>query len=78
MQYRLLHTLGQIDARKCNDDFGASLSLDKCNLIAGCVIELPSKAFDYLTKTRKHVALMEPAGKVRGEAKAAELTGPAK
>jgi hypothetical protein len=78
MQYRLLHRLGQLDARACNDSFGAKLSLDAKDLGRGCVIDLPEPAFNYLTKTKGHVALMEPAGNVKGNAKQPEVTAPAK
>jgi len=83
MQYRLLHTLGQLDARKCNESFGAKLSLDKERLAAGSVIELPDAAYKYLTNSKSaggkgYVALMEPAGSAKGEAKKPEVTAPAK
>lgn len=81
MQYRLLHTLGQIDARKCNESFGAKLSLDKNQLTAGCVIELPDPAFKYLTGPkpgRGHTALLEPVANVKAVAKQPEVTAPAK
>jgi hypothetical protein len=83
MQHRLKHTLGQFDAKKCNEQFGASLSLDAKDLRRGCIIDLPQAAFDWLTgprskKCRGYFALMEPAGKVRGDAKETELKSPAK
>jgi hypothetical protein len=76
MQYKLRDNLGLLDARKCNMDLGASLSLDPKDLRGGCVIELPQPAANYLSK--KYCALLEPATAVKGESKKPELTGPAK
>lgn len=83
MQYRLLDSLGTDDARRCNRDFGASLSMDQPKTFAkGSVIDLPKEAADWLTGTRPGqrglVALLEPANKLKGEAKQSELTAPAK
>jgi hypothetical protein len=78
MKYQLKSNLGTIDARYCNDECGASLSLEPADLAAGSVVDLPQRAADYLTKTRGMVSLLEPAGKVTGESKKSEITGPAK
>lgn len=78
MKYQLKATLGTIDAKHCNNECGASLSLDPADLEAGSVVDLPQRAVDYLTKTRCLVALLEPAGKVTGESKKPELTAPLK
>jgi len=77
MQYRLKHTLGLIDARACND-LGESLPIDSSKLATGCVIELGDKGYAYLTKAKGYAGLLEPAGKVKGEAKQPEVTAPAK
>jgi hypothetical protein len=81
-QYRLLHQLGLDDAKKCVKDFGASLTLEAKALAQGQVIDLTDKAYAFLTlpkpKGRGHSSLLEPVGKVAGQAKDAELRGPAK
>lgn len=74
MQYRLRQSLGTVDARHCNKELGASIDLKK--LSAGDVIDLNDESCEYLGK--KYPALLEPAEKVRGQAKHAEITAPAK
>lgn len=76
MQYRLGSSLGLIDARKCNADFGAHLPLVPASLSKGQVVELPETAAAYLSK--KYKALLEPVEKVKGESKKPEITAPAK
>ncbi len=56
---------------------------DKAKALAqGQVIDLTDKAYAFLTlpkpKGRGHSSLLEPVGKVTGQAKDAELRGPAK
>lgn len=80
MQYRLLGNLGTDDARRCNRDFGATLSVNDPKTFAkGSVIELPKEAVEWLTGPRGKglSSLLEPANKVRGEAKLPEITAPA-
>jgi hypothetical protein len=83
MKYELLSNLGMSDARRCNADFGASLSLDPEHLTAGTVVDLPDAAAAYLTGPkskggRGYVSLLKPASKVHGVAKQSEVTAPAK
>lgn len=75
MQYELQDSLGLLDARKCNE-LGAALSLDKQSLSKGASVDLSADAAKYLGK--KYPALVKPVGKVKGEAKTAEITAPAK
>lgn len=77
MQYRLLHTLGLVDARECNK-LGESLSIKVQDLAAGCVISLGDKGYAFLTETKGYKGLLEQVEKVRGVAKQPEVTGPAK
>ena len=83
MQYRLKHRLGQIDAKKCNDTFGASLSLDAKDLGRGCIIDLNEKSFAYLTGKKPglgHIGLLEAVDSkpVKAVAKDPAVTGLAK
>lgn len=75
MQYRLLHTLGLDDARKCNESFGGDLELSADKLKAGEVVELSKTAAEYFTDRLGYKGLLEPAKEVKGVAKAPELKG---
>lgn len=78
MKFQLLQNLGLDDARLCNDKFNASLPVDAKGLTAGSTVDLPAAAVKYLTEGKGYTALLEPVGKITGEAKKPELTAPAK
>jgi hypothetical protein len=83
MKYRLTQNLGLQEARKCNKDFGTSLPLDPKQIASGEVIELTDEAYTYLTGPENkgckgYVGLLEAASNVKGVAKQAEVTAPAK
>lgn len=71
MRYRLLDSLGTIDANHCNKHLGASL--DPARLKKGEVIDLPEPAAAYLSK--KYPALLEAAETVKAVAKPAAIQG---
>jgi hypothetical protein len=81
MQYRLKHQLGLDDAKRCVNDFGATLTLEAKELDRGKIIELNDKSYAYLTlpkpRGRGHVGLLEPVN-VKGQSKQPEVTAPAK
>lgn len=73
MKYLLLHNLGLIDAKACNEQFGAKLTLKPDSLAAGQEVDLNELAVTYLTKRLGHVGLLEPMGSVKGVAKETEV-----
>lgn len=78
MKYQLQQNLGLDDAKYCNDHLGAKLSAKAGDLESGQTIELPEAAVTYLTVRKGYTALLEPAGKITGEAKKPEITAPSK
>ena len=78
MKYVLQQNLGMDDARHCNDQFQAGLSLKAVDLAQGSVVDLNEQAVAYLTERKSYVALLGPIGKVQSEAKKPEITAPAK
>jgi hypothetical protein len=77
MKFQLLQNLGLDDARHCND-IGASLSLEAKDLAIGSTVDLPEKAVAWLQNNKGYTALLEPAGKIKGEAQKPEITAPSK
>lgn len=78
MKFQLQQNLGLDDARHCNENLGASLSLKAEHLAAGSTVELNERAVEYLQVRKGYAALLEPAGKVKGEAQEPKITAPAK
>ena len=78
MKFELKQSLGLDDAKFCNDEFGTHLSLKAADLAEGETVDLTDKAVKHLKERRGYTALLEPAEKLKGEAKKPELTAPAK
>ncbi len=70
-RYKLLDSLGLIDANQCKD-MGSSIDLDPRKLAKGSTIELSAKAAAWLSD--KYSALIEPES-VKGVGKEADLKG---
>lgn len=76
MKYKLNINLGFDDARTCNSQFNAGLTVSTEELAAGKTIDLPESAAEFLSK--KYPALLESVNgprSVRGVAEAAKVKG---
>ena len=74
MNYRFTRNLGIQDAEALNSAFACGIDHKQCT--EGKVIDLGDKEANWLMQNRK--GLLEPVENVKGVAKKAEITAPAK